>query len=176
MRDLSAELTALLDVTARGESPSWAQAEEAIGTRLPSDYKRLIDRVGAVVIDDWLCLFGPEPRNPGADIAVLVEERTRAWTQFRQAGIELPEKYFVPDRRLLAFASVEGTYFFWHARDDLAPQDWPVVVVDEDVETWYDLDMSATECLYQVLVGELRLKPFDDLFGGTEHRAVPLAG
>jgi len=45
----------------------------------------------------------------------------------------------------------------------MAPEEWPVVFVDEDVETWFDLDISATECIYQVLVGELRLDPFDDL-------------
>ncbi len=175
MRDLSVEVFGLLAIVERGEAPSWDRAEAAIGARLPDDYKQLIDRTGAVVIDDWLCLYGPDERNASADIAVLIEERERAWGELRQAGVELPLKYFVPGDRLLAFAAVEGTYFFWHARDGVAPEEWPVVVVDEDVESWYDLDISATECIYQVLVGDVRLEPFDDLFGGAEHRAVRMA-
>lgn len=133
----------------------------------------LIDRTGPVIVDEWLCLFGPSDDNSGADLAVLVAERERAWARFREAGIELRETYFADGARLLAFAAVESNYFYWHVRPGVPEQDWPVVIVDADLEAWYELEMSATECVYRILVGELRLDPFEDLFGGLEHHAEP---
>lgn len=118
----------------------------------------------------WLCLFGPDSGNRNSGIALLVQERERAWIEFRESGIELPGKYFTAGSRLLAFAAVEANYFVWHARPGAAPEDWGVVIVDADLEEWYELDLSATECIYRVLVGEIELDPFEDLFGGLEHR------
>lgn len=94
---------------------------------------------------------------------------------FREAGVELREIYFSAGSRLIAFASIEANYFYWWARPGVSPDDWGVVVVDADLEAWYELDVSATERIYKVLVGEILLDPFDDLFGGSEHHAEPLS-
>ncbi|WP_139131507.1 hypothetical protein [Micromonospora halophytica] len=166
----------LLDIPAREIPFAWDAAESVIGARLPLDYKELIDRTGAVIVDGWLCLFGPAGESNESNIALVIDERERAWVKFRQSGIELPIRYFVEGSRLLAFAAVEANYFFWRARDGVAPEEWGVVIADADLEGWYDFDLSATECIYQVLVGDIDLDPFEDLFGGTEHRAEPFLG
>jgi hypothetical protein len=173
MQNFADQLVDLFNVPVREVPYSWDAAENAIGLSLPGDYKDLIDRTGAVIVDEWLCLFGPDRDARNSDIAVLVDERERAWPTFRESGIELPSRYFADGDRLIAFASVEANYFYWRARTGLAPKDWSVVIVDADLEDWYEFDLSATECLYKVLVGEIQLDPFEDLFGGPEHRAEP---
>jgi hypothetical protein len=173
MQNFADRLVDLLDAPVRQAPYSWHAVEEAIGQPLPDDYKELIDRIGAVVVDEWLCLFGPDRSSRSSDIAALVDERERAWATFRGSGIELPGRYFANGGRLLAFAAVEANYFYWHAQDGVPAKDWGVVIVDADLEDWYEFDISATECLYKVLVGELQLEPFDDLFGGPMHRVEP---
>lgn len=173
MQSFADRLVDLLDVPVREAPYSWHAVEEAIGQPLPDDYKELIDRIGAVIVDEWLCLFGPDRSNRSSDIAALVDERERAWMTFRESGIELPGRYFANGGRLLAFAAVEANYFYWHAQDGVSTKDWGVVIVDADLEDWYEFDTSATECLYKVLVGEFQLEPFEDLFGGSTHRVQP---
>lgn len=170
MRSFADQVIELLGVSARQIPYSWEAAESDIGVALPDDYKSLIGRTGPIIVDQWLCLFGPDSGNRNSGIALLVQERERAWIEFRESGIELPGKYFTAGSRLLAFAAVEANYFVWHARPGVATEDWGVVIVDADLEEWYELDLSATECIYRVLVGEIELDPFEDLFGGLEHR------
>ncbi|MFF5081579.1 hypothetical protein ACFY36_31410 [Actinoplanes sp. NPDC000266] len=176
MRNFASSLVDLLGVPERAEPYSWDAVEAAAGLRMPGDYKEMIDRTGAVIVDDWLCLFGPEPGNRSSDIAALMREREHAWAKFRESGVEMPRKYFVEGSKLLAFAAIEDNYFFWHAKETVAPEAWSVVFVDADLEGWYDFELSATECMYKVLVGEIRLEPFDDLFGGTDHSASAFPG
>lgn len=45
-----------------------------------------------------------------------------------------------------------------------------MVFVDADLDGWPEFDISATECIYRVLTGDISLYQFDDLFGGTKHR------
>ncbi|HEX6682144.1 MAG TPA: hypothetical protein VF062_05090 [Candidatus Limnocylindrales bacterium] len=52
----------------------------------------------------------------------------------------------------------------------MAADDWSVVFVDADLDGWPEFDISATECIYRVLTGDISLYQFDDLFGGTKHR------
>ncbi|HEX6682145.1 MAG TPA: hypothetical protein VF062_05095 [Candidatus Limnocylindrales bacterium] len=53
--------------------------------RAGADYKSLIDRTWAIIVDDWLCLYGPDNDVSYSNIASLVAEREDAWVQFRAA-------------------------------------------------------------------------------------------
>ncbi|BCJ55390.1 hypothetical protein Asp14428_68650 [Actinoplanes sp. NBRC 14428] len=50
----------------------------------------------------------------------------------------MPERYFADGHRLLAFASVEESWFYWHLVPGTTPDDWGVVFVDADMEGWHD--------------------------------------
>jgi hypothetical protein len=173
VRDFTDQIIELLGASVRTVPYSWDAVETAIGAMLPSDYKALLDRTGPIIIDDWLCLYGPDRHDRNLDIASLVEDREEAWVSFREAGVDLPERYFTAGSRLLAFAAVESNYFFWHAQPFTAPDDWSVVIVDADLEEWYEFDLSATECLYMILVGDIQLYPSEGLFEGPEHTTTP---
>ncbi|WP_436536091.1 hypothetical protein [Actinoplanes sp. HUAS TT8] len=174
MANFSQQVLGIIGTRSSFGARGWETAESAVGISFPSDYKQLIDSIGPVLVDDWLCLYGPgEAGSPGS-IVDVIWERDGAWDTLRQAGIDLDDSYFLPGIRLIAFAAVEATYFYWEAILDADPDSWGVVIVDDDVENWYRFDISATECIYGVLEGSILLDPFDDLFGRGEHRAVSL--
>ncbi|MEV0807605.1 hypothetical protein [Micromonospora sp. NPDC050200] len=141
---------------------------------MPRDYKDLIDRVGAVLIDESLCLFEPGGREGYTDLGVLIEERESSWSRFAEVGVELPDQYFREGRRLVAFAAVEANYFFWKVLPGVPADQWGVVIVDAELEDWLEYDMTATECIYKLLGGQIELEQFEGLFDGPEHAYRPL--
>jgi hypothetical protein len=123
MRSCADQILDLLAVSVRERPFSWDAAEAAIGIAVPDDYKSLIDRTGALVVDEWLTLFAPDSEDRIFDIAVLAAERERAWEQFRRAGIELPVRYFATGKHLVPFAAVDANYFFWCATANISPNE-----------------------------------------------------
>ncbi|GIF05002.1 hypothetical protein [Actinoplanes siamensis] len=158
----------VLGVTQRVVPCSWDAVEEAIGQPIPGDYKTFIGHTGSACIDDRLCVFGPNP-SESVDIGHMIESLDQGWQYLRENDVDLPEEFFAEGRRLITFAAVQENYFFWDAREGVAPDDWGVVIVDADLEGWHELDMSATECIYKVMVREIDIKPFGQFFGRTEH-------
>jgi hypothetical protein len=171
MNNFADRVASLFGESTKRAHHSWDAVEAAIGTRLPADYKELIDRTGPVIIDKWLCLYGPSDADSSSSIVGSVADREDAWAEFREAGIELPERFFASGGRLLAFAAIESNYFYWHARPGVAADDWGVVFVDADLDGWHEFDISATECIYRVLTRDIQLYQFDDLFEGPQHKA-----
>jgi hypothetical protein len=174
MHDYTDQIVDLLGASQASCSHSWEPVEAAIGTTIPADYKKLVDKTGAILIDGWLCIFEPDSGKRHADLGVLVREREQAWQRFREFNVELPSAYFETGHRLIAFGAVEANYFLWHVRPGVPADDWGVVIVDADLEDWYEFEMSATECIYKILVGQIELEPFEGLFLGPEHSFAKL--
>ncbi|PBC83847.1 MULTISPECIES: SMI1/KNR4 family protein [unclassified Streptomyces] len=113
-------------VNGRGE---WADAERALGTRLPDDYKRLVETYGRGDFWGALCLctpFGDD--NPVRLEADLVED-------FGPLRESWPEEYPYP------FFPEPGGLLTWAITDDSAqvcwltegpPESWPVVIWSRD--------------------------------------------
>jgi hypothetical protein len=169
MSDFSMQITDLLGLNRAPSPRQWGSIEATLGGAIPADYKSLIDYSGAIVIDECLSLFEPQSDDRHSDLLILIQERERAWSRLRSVGVELPERYFENGYRLLSFAAVEANYFFWREKPGESADEWGVVIVDADVEEWYEIEMSATECIYKILTGELELDPFEDLFSGPHH-------
>ncbi|QGN49241.1 hypothetical protein GKC29_22070 [Micromonospora sp. WMMC415] len=171
MRDLSSEIIDLLSPRPVPSEWQWERAESEIGARVPRDYKALVAGLGgACIVDDCLCLFEPDSRETHKDFANLVAERDSAWQHIRARGLRpVPEKYFSEGNRLIAFALVEANYFYWIASPDKPEDQWGVLIVDADLEDWYEFGMSATECIYNILVGEIEFPVFEGLFDDSPH-------
>lgn len=168
MNNFAGSLAELLGVVDDVVDCSWDSAERGIGRPLPGDFKEFVGHTGSVVLDDRLTVFAPNSSRD-VDIAALVQERDSAWEHLRDGGVDLPGQYFAEGRRLIAFAAVDAAYFFWDSRDGVAPEEWGVVIVDGDVQNWYEFEASATEVLYRTLVAEIDIPPFRGLFGRSEH-------
>jgi hypothetical protein len=168
MESFADRLVELLGVTGDLVPCSWESTEREIGSVVPGDYKELVAHTGSAVLDNWLTIFAPNPSSE-VDLASLVKERDWAWEYLREGGVELPEQFFSKERRLIAFAAVDAAYFYWDAKSDVDPEAWGVVIVDGDLQNWYELNSSATECIYKLLLGEVALAPFDSIVRSSEH-------
>jgi hypothetical protein len=175
MRDLSAEIIDLLSPRPAPSELQWERAESEIGARVPRDYRSLVAGLGgASVLDESLCLFEPDGRVTFMDLANLVAQRDAAWEHTRASyddddDASLPDEYFSEGIRLIAFASVEANYFYWIAKSGVPEADWGVLIVDADLVDWYEFDMSATECIYKLLVGEIEFPAFEGIFDDSPH-------
>ncbi len=166
-RDFSAEIVELLTPRPVPSEWRWERAEAEIGACIPSDYKALIAALGGyAVLDDCLGLFEPDSRMTESDIAKLVAERDAVWRYLKDRGLRvLPPKYFFDEGvRLIPFALSEANYFYWIAVSGCPEDEWGVLFVDADFEDWLEFDMSATEFIYSILSGQLKLSVFDEYF------------
>jgi hypothetical protein len=171
MRDLSAEIIELLSPRPVPSEWRWERAESEIGARVPKDYKALVAGLGgSCVLDDCLCLFEPDSRLTHSDFANVVAERDSVWQYLKDRGRRvLPEKYFNDGVRLIPFALFEANSFYWIAVSGRSEDEWGVLFVDADMEDWLEFDMSATEFIYSLLVGRIRLPVFDEYFCDSPH-------
>ncbi|MEU8889113.1 SMI1/KNR4 family protein [Streptomyces sp. NPDC048442] len=103
----------------------WAAVEARLGTRLPSDYKRLIETFGEGLFDGFLGIHGPEYL------------------------VRLAERYPAPDGRL-SWAGNEYQQDFCWLPDGPDPDRWPVCVTEEDGES-ERFECSLTEAVFRYL-------------------------
>ncbi|MFI0242453.1 SMI1/KNR4 family protein [Streptomyces sp. NPDC016845] len=127
-------------VDGRGD---WAAAERTLGTRLPDDYKRLVETYGRGDFWDALCLCTPfGDANPVRLAADLAED----YGPLRESAPEdYPYPLFPEPGGLLAWAVTDcGGHVCWLTEG--APASWPVIVWsrDDDHERF---DCSAAEFL-----------------------------
>ncbi|MEE1783239.1 hypothetical protein PUR71_09980 [Streptomyces sp. SP17BM10] len=104
----------------------WTSAEDRVGSRLPGDYKRLIEWFGKGTFDDgYVDLHVPD------DLA--------AWTQFHA------------DTGVLPWASNEQEMLFCWITDEAAPEAWPVCVMGVGDDDGDRFDCTATELMVRML-------------------------
>ncbi|KUL34250.1 SMI1/KNR4 family protein [Actinoplanes awajinensis] len=171
MRDLSEEIIELISPPPTPSELRWERAEAEIGARIPSDYKALLAGLGgAGEFDECLCLFEPDSRLTGWDLANLVAERDAVWQYLKDRGrTELPEKYFNKNVRLIPFALSEQNVFYWIALSGRLEDESAVLFVNADIDDWLEFDKSATEVIYDLLHRRIRHYVFDEYFSDLPH-------
>ncbi|MGW6687840.1 SMI1/KNR4 family protein [Streptomyces sp. NPDC054961] len=104
----------------------WAAVEEGLGYRLPSDYKRLVERFGKGTFDDgYIDLHAPE------DFVV--------WARFHEETGALP------------WASNEQELLLCWITGGADPDAWPVCVMEVSEDVGDRFDCTATELILQML-------------------------
>jgi hypothetical protein len=119
MENYANRLALLLGVAGDPDSVSWEAVEERIGSPLPGDYKEFASRTGTAVLDNRLTIFAPHASEE-LDIGAMIKERDWAWEYLREE-VDLPDQFFTDGHRLIVFAAIDACYFFWDARDGVAP-------------------------------------------------------
>lgn len=138
---------------------SWPDVEARLGTRLPSDYRWLVDVYGAGVVGDVYWVL--HPLGPtGIDL-----ERTWRWERSPEASrhFRLPPPHPIGplDGGLLPCALDEDAgVLYWHAAT-ADPDRWTVVLRDEDADTWTALPLTLVEFLVELFAGRLPQLGFD---------------
>ncbi|MFE5584134.1 SMI1/KNR4 family protein [Kitasatospora sp. NPDC056531] len=124
----------------------WASVEERLGSPLPGDYKRLVERFGKGTFDDgYIDLHVPE------DLA--------DWTQFHAETGALP------------WASNEQEMLFCWITDGADADAWPVCVMGVGDDVGDRFDCTATELIVRVLTDSRH--PYTIPADYTSHWFVP---
>lgn len=142
----------------------WKRVEATIGSPLPHDYKDLVETYGPGVFDDFVWVLHPEVENPTLN---LLAEGGRTLDALRtlRASERIPYVVERGTEELLPWGRTDdGDKLYWVTKPRYSPDDWTVVVNEARGPTWETFDGTATELLYALLRGSVRL----DLFDGSD--------
>src|SRR6185436_20078931 len=148
---------------AAGTASSFLEFEEAIGLRLPGDYKEIISAYGDGNWQDFWLLLNPFSANPYRNLQlqaprddasgrnVLSAER-----YLRNADTGYPHAIW-PDRGgIFPWAVTDnGGRFFWIT--DGQPDAWPTIYYPSRDPDYKELALSTSEIVYGLVSGELPL-------------------
>ncbi|MFF0141716.1 hypothetical protein ACFYRN_35290 [Streptomyces sp. NPDC005227] len=128
----------------------WAAVEARLGTVLPGDYKRLVERFGYGAFDDYLGLFLPGGPMGSIDI-VEFNEWWAQWAEAHDANSWEPYQLYPAPNGLLQWAGTEQRDDFYWLTEGPDPDSWPILATVEDRGRWYRFDGSTAEYVYRLL-------------------------
>jgi len=149
----------------------WDAVEADLGTRLPKDYKAVIDTYGPGTFDDFLSVF--QPVTPFLTIELAYQSRRSAeilnYLQ-DQAHEFIP--FALAD--LLAVACTDnGDTIYWVKEPSDEPDSWTITGNAARNTTWPCFSGGLAAFLYEVLSSRLRYPIFPDDFPGQQPRFTP---
>ncbi|WP_326733589.1 hypothetical protein [Streptomyces sp. NBC_01022] len=121
----------------------WQAVEQALGTRLPGDYKAIVDLFGPGSFDTYLELLVPGVR--GLDLVDWASS-----DQVRAAGLWRPHPIHPEPGGLLRWGVSEQELDFVWRTGAPDPDDWPVLV-RTDFDTWETYECGAGEFIVRLL-------------------------
>jgi hypothetical protein len=148
-----------------GRAVDWAAVEEALGTLLPADYKRLVETYGGGLFGDTLWLLEPGCPDPMYDLLAQTAEREEILAGFWEAGEDKPSELEEPGTRLVPWAYAEGAghFLYWLVRPGTEPEQWTVLLNEGRGPLWDAYPMSCGQFLLEVLSGTTTSFYFTDL-------------
>lgn len=155
----------------------WAQAERALGTALPADYKQLVEKYGDGLFDETVWLLVPDSAYDDCDLYAQTVERTDVLAGLWDAGEDVPAELLEPGARVLPWAFEEGTgaFLYWLVRPGQHPEEWTVLYNEGRGPLWEHHDMGCLAFLLAVLTGAAHTEYFGHLhevLKPSEHRFV----
>ncbi|MEV7793338.1 SMI1/KNR4 family protein [Streptomyces sp. NPDC087512] len=156
----------------------WAEAERALGTTLPSDYKRLVATYGAGVFDETVWLLVPGSAQDDCDLLARTAEQDGTLARLWGAGEERPDCLLEEGARVLPWAHEEGTgaFLYWLVRPGRHPDDWTVLYNEGRGPLWEHHDTGCLAFLSAVLDGTVETEYFGHLHEALKpsgHRFTP---
>ncbi|MEU8135802.1 SMI1/KNR4 family protein [Streptodolium elevatio] len=117
---------------------AWVELESALGTRLPSDYKEILETYPRLVVDDFIRLLDPDSKSWSLR-PVEANQSNSAWLADMRSDEDFADEFpypAFPDRNgvLLWGNTTNGDYCYWLAVGD--PESWTVVVSRHKGSTW----------------------------------------
>jgi len=142
---------------------AWAEVEARLGTRLPRDYKALIERYGSVYVDQFLGICNPFSRSFGYNLECRLE-MLRGYVE--RHGLDDARAFFPAEGGLLPFGTTDnGNNLFWQTSGE--PDAWHVVV-DDGGRPEYEVfhRQTMTDFLWQLLSRTASCQFFPEDFPG----------
>ncbi|SOE08990.1 SMI1-KNR4 cell-wall [Streptomyces sp. 2323.1] len=136
----------------------WTAVERALGTQLPSDYKKLVERYGTGSFKGFLSILQPNAAHEALDI-VKVTPSARNAVEKMSEWVEPP----CPPCQLQPVAvTSNGDDIFWLMDPPENPDSWKVTVNDLDSEEWFIFDGHLTAFLLGFCTNDVVVPSFPD--------------
>jgi len=152
----------------------WAAVEEALGTALPADYKRLVQTYGGGLFAGTLWLLEPDCPDPMYDLVAQTAERKEILEDLWTVGEQRPQELQDGDVRLVPWGFDEGAghFLYWLVRRDVEPEEWTVILNEGRGPLWEATPVSCSRFLLDVVAGtttSFYFTELDDVAPGRTH-------
>lgn len=161
------EMLGLPDV--RPKHLAWGRVERELGTALPEDYKRLVEKYPELVVGGFIRILQPNGRRPSMDIVQGVEN-TQAWLEHLAEEAELegdsfPYVAYPEAGGLLRWGvTINGDYCFWRAESKV-PDDWECVISEDKGDKFTSFPGGVEEFLCAFMARPDSLDVFHGVWG-----------
>jgi hypothetical protein len=137
---------------------AWDDVEEALGTRLPSDYKELIGDGLACVFDEELFIASPFDPNPNVNLFVLSARAAGALTILRQEGLGSWVSAVYPEAGGWLCWGMDGGGGNYHwDTTDADPDRWTVRIEGRPLEPGFERhDLNLVAYLEALAAGSVK--------------------
>lgn len=143
----------------RSQHVDWEPVERNLGTRLPEDYKQLVEAYGPGGFKDFLSLYQPQAPLPTIDIEVQSPRVRAAFASQQDDDHPMPRP--VQDLQL-AGVTGNGNYLVWLTDPAADPSSWPVAVNEARGRRWFTFDGTLTDFLIGFLTNTVVVPMFPD--------------
>lgn len=150
--------------------PDWDLVEVRLGTKLPIDYKWLVDRYGPGSFGQFLVIFQPGTAFESIQLEHQIEQMAWVLDYLRDGGEEIPYE----NSELLPFAVTDnGDTCYWIRHPSDEPDAWTVVVNEARGLEWSTFGHGTVRFLIDVLSKAHSVSVFPDDFPGDEPAFEP---
>jgi hypothetical protein len=153
----------------------WPRAESRLGRALPRDYKELVDSYGVGMFDGHIYLLVPETSVAGADLVEHNDGRMayieEVWEDHGNRPPELQED----GTSLITWATtVDADDLCWLVRPGSKPDDWTVVVLNDDLTVYEHFPMTCTNFLAALFAEEIESEILSPQLAPEDHTFDPM--
>jgi hypothetical protein len=134
----------------------WTAVAERLGGALPRDYVELVDTYGGGDLDEYIQLLVPGSPRVGGDLVEFnhghMSDYEALWEIRERRPTQLPDGDF----RIITWATTDtADDLSWLAHFGMKPDDWPVVLLNDDASVCEIWPLSCTGFLADLLTGAL---------------------
>ncbi|MBY8881771.1 SMI1/KNR4 family protein [Actinacidiphila acidipaludis] len=170
-------LTRLAPPADRPGPTDWADAESRLGHPLPGDYKELVDAYGPGEFDGHVRLRAPEGPNGGRGLIAMNDGYFEELEDIWEMNEEAPEEIEEEGTTLVVWARTKDAETLnWLVRPGTSPDEWPVMVLNDDLTEWETYPVTATEFLAGLLAGDIDSAMLSSELTPPDHTFEPRQG
>ena len=152
------DLTRLIPPPSGVTKPNWSKAESHLGTRLPSEFKQIVDLYGLGSFGEVMTLFCPETELSHMNLLNQFDSHQTDIVSFRW----VLNRPIYPDKGgLLPFGTSENwEMFYWLTEGE--PDTWPILINEQRGPEINRFDMSLSQLMVANLRQELKTTVLPD--------------
>jgi hypothetical protein len=152
----------------------WTTVETSVGTRLPDDYKGIIENYGPGTFGKFLHVYQPITPFLTIELAHQSRRSEEILGDLRAQGTEVIP--FAPGELMAMAGTDNGDTLYWIKRPLDEPASWAITGNEARNHVWPEFDGGIAAFLYAVMSRELRFPIFPADFPGRRTPAFTTYG